>query len=302
MSAFQTDTNDIERTEDHSLELVDIHLFSSSQLVEIAGYIRDDTLEELNRQEKSFQVKETFYIKYIKRFLDIVLSFIAIVFTAPVNLVIGIITLFDVGRPIFFKQTRIGKNGKPFVIYKFRNMTNERDANGELLPPAERVTKWGRFVRKTSLDELLNFVSILKGDMSFIGPRPLISAYIERLHCRHLMMYSVRPGLECPILREKKHAPTWQDRLDNYAWYAENVSFLVDLKMCLHMINLVFAHESTSKRSVSANGAFLGYDIYGKVLDSYAVPKKYVNLFLEKHRYKSLEDAIENRYNKGIKE
>jgi len=274
---------------------VDISKFSRSQLVEIAGYIKQDTLDKVNQHETATEIRETFYSKYGKRLIDIILSSLAIIITAPINLVIAIVTLFDVGTPVIFKQTRIGKDRKDFVIYKFRNMTNATDANGELLLPSERVTKWGKFVRKTSLDELLNFVSIFKGDMSIIGPRPLISAYVERLHNRHLMMYSAKPGLECPFHEKLDHAATWQDRLDNYAWYAQNVSLLGDIKLVWRMVSMVFARESTAKRSVSSNGAFLGYDENGHVIDSNAVPQKYVEMFLENHQYKSLEEALEGR-------
>lgn len=276
--------------------MVDIHKFSKSQLIEIAGYIKEDTLDVVNQREHAFQPKDTFYTRYGKRFLDILISGAALLVTAPINLVIAVITYFDVGRPLIFQQVRVGKDRKEFVIYKFRNMTNETDANGELLPPEERVTKWGKFVRKTSLDELMNFVSVFKGDMSLIGPRPLIRSYVGRLHSRHLMMYSVRPGLECPILKKLDHPASWQDRLDNYVWYAENVSLLVDVKMVFRMVSLVFESASSSKRSVSKNGAVLGYDMDGNVIDSNAVPEKYVEKLLDNYGYKSVEEAIENRY------
>ncbi|MBR3928532.1 MAG: sugar transferase [Clostridia bacterium] len=242
------------------------------------------------------QSRETFYSKYGKRALDFVLALMALIITFPINLLIAIITFFDVGTPILFKQVRIGKNQREFYIYKFRNMTNEKDANGELLPPEQRVTRWGKFVRKTSLDELLNFVSILQGNMSFIGPRPLIAAYTERLDNRHLSMYNVHPGLECPFHEALDHTPAWQDRLDNYAWYAQNVSFSTDIKMVIRMFSLVFSRESTAKRSVSQSGAFLGYDEEGMVIDSTAVPEKYVNMYLDNHSFKSVEEAVANRY------
>ncbi len=156
----------------------DISALSKSEKKEIAGYIMRDNQERVNAAAAPVQVKDTFYTRYGKRFLDIVISLICLIITAPINLVIAVVTYFDVGRPIIFRQQRTGKGEKPFTIYKFRNMTNDVDASGELLPPEQRVTKWGRFVRKTSLDELLNFVSILKVDMSVIGPRPLLDYYV----------------------------------------------------------------------------------------------------------------------------
>lgn len=277
-------------------ETVDISMLGKSHLLEVAAYLKADNLEKANRRERAFAPRDTLYTRYGKRILDAVLALIAVLLTLPVNLVIGIVTFFDVGRPIFFKQTRIGKDRRSFYIYKFRNMTNETDANGELLPPAERVTKWGRFVRRTSLDELLNFVSILKGDMSLIGPRPLIGTYTERLHNRHMMIYSVRPGLECPFHEKLDHPATWQDRLDNYTWYAENVSLIVDVKLILRMVEMVFSRKSTAARSEARHGAVLGYDEAGRVVDSNAVPKKYVDMLLKNHGYASVEEAVMDRY------
>ena len=275
---------------------IDISMLPGKYLVEVAGYIKEDTLEEVNKTQNAVQIRDTFYTRYGKRMIDLVLSFVALLLTLPVNLVIGIVTFFDVGTPLIFKQTRIGKDRKNFTIYKFRNMTNAKDANGDLLPPSQRVTKWGKFVRKTSLDELMNFVSIFKGDMSLIGPRPLISSYVGRMHDRHLMLYSARPGLECPFPEKLDHPVTWQDRLDNYAWYAQNVSFLVDIKLALRMVSLVFSHDSTAVRSVSKSGAFLGYEINGKVIDSNAVPEKYVKMLLKNHNFNTIEEAVQERY------
>lgn len=274
---------------------VDIHRFLRSQLNEVAGYIKEDTLAWVNEHEIDIEVRETFYTKYVKRFFDIVISLLALIVSAPINMVIGIVTIFDVGFPLIFKQSRIGKNFKTFYIYKFRNMTNEKDANGELLPPAQRVTKWGKFVRRTSLDELLNFVSILKGDMSLIGPRPLLSVYGEFMHKRHLKLYAVRPGLECPHYEKLDHPMTWQERFDSYVWYAQNVSFAVDVKLIWRIVEMVFSRESASKRSVSANGSFLGYDRDGQVIHSKAVPKKYVDMFLENHGFSDVEEVYKAR-------
>ena len=147
------------------------------QLLKIADMLAEEQLDKLNNRLVKVEYKESIYSKYIKRLLDIVLASILIVATIPINIIIMIITFFDVGLPIFFTQERIGKDGKLFSLIKFRNMKEIYDSNGDLLPPDSRVTKWGYFVRKTSLDELLNFYSILKGDMSIIGPRPLVPQY-----------------------------------------------------------------------------------------------------------------------------
>lgn len=275
-------------------ETLDIRLFSRNQLAEVAQDIREQTLEQVNSRLSEVQVRSTFYSRFVKRLFDIVLSLIALILTSPVNLFIAVVTLFDVGRPIIFRQTRIGRNCAPFTIYKFRNMTNATDANGELLPPAQRVTKWGKFVRRTSLDELLNFVSILRGDMSIIGPRPLIAAYSERVNEYHRLMYSVKPGLECPVLIDTGSSG-WQARFDNYAWYAQNVSFVTDVRMCLRMVTLVFSKDATAKRAAASNGAFLGYDEQGKVIEACAVPRRFVEPFLRRHGYSCPEEAVTSR-------
>lgn len=276
----------------------DISALSLTEKSEIASYIMRDNLEIVNKKINVLPAKNTFYIKYGKRILDIILSVIVLIVTIPINLIIAVVTFFDVGRPILFKQSRMGKNMKKFTIYKFRNMTNETDANGELLPPSERVTKWGKFVRKTSLDELLNFVSILNGSMSVIGPRPLHDYYAERLHDRHKMMYQVKPGLECPTPHSIDHELSWGERFDNYAWYAENCSFAVDVKLFIRMFSLVFDKRETKKREKAEHGGFLGYDEEGNVIYTKSVPDKYVEEFCQKNDFASLEDAIAQRNEK----
>ena len=273
----------------------DINLLSAEQKEQIAFYIKQDNLEKINRKVTIPQIKDSFYTKYIKRLIDIIVSLIAILVTAPINLIILVVTFFDVGFPLIFKQYRTGKDEKQFVIYKFRNMTNAKGANGELLPPTLRVTKWGKFVRKTSLDELLNFISILKGDMSIIGPRPLITCYKERMNNRHKAIFKIRPGLECPSLEKLDHAISWQERLDNYVWYTENCTFILDLRLVLRILETAVDKKSTSARSKAETGGFMGYDSDGKVIDSKSVPDKYIKRFLEQNGYNNLEEAFINR-------
>lgn len=276
--------------------LINIDELSLSQKIEIARYIKEDTLEQVNQKVRPVKLRDSFYTRYGKRWIDIIISFLALVITSPVNLVLAIVTFFDVGTPIIFKQQRIGKDNKVFTIYKFRNMRNTTDANGELLPSSQRVTKWGKFVRKTSLDELLNFVSIFKGDMSLIGPRPLLDYYADRLNEYHKTIYKIRPGLECPTLEKVDHALSWQERLDNYVWYAENCSFLLDVRLMFRVLEVALDHKSTSTRSTAGNGGLMGYDEEGNVIYTKAVPEKYVESFLNAHNYGSMEEAIRDRY------
>ncbi len=276
--------------------MVNIEELSLSQKIEIAQYIKEDTLAYVNQNIPHVSVRRSLYTCYGKRILDIFISVVALIITCPINFALAIITFFDVGTPIIFRQQRIGKNEKTFTIYKFRNMKNTLDANGELLPASQRVTKWGKFVRKTSLDELLNFVSILKGDMSLIGPRPLLDYYADRLNDYHKTIYKIRPGLECPTLNKVDHVLSWQERLDTYVWYCEHCSLLLDIKLAFRIVEVAFDHKNTSKRSNATNGGLMGYDMQGNVIYTKNVPDKYVEKFLKEHQYSDLQEAIEDRY------
>ena len=246
-----------------------------SQCAEIARRIAQDNLKSSNQYYPKVKVKHTFYAKYVKRAFDIVISGIALVVLFPVNFIIGVITLFDVGLPLFFKQERMGKGCRPFTLIKFRNMTNETDENGVLLRADLRVTKWGTFVRATSLDELLNFVSIFKGDMSIIGPRPLPLVYKGRFNRYHDLRHSVKPGLDCPLCDPNKKM-TWENRLNNDAWYAQNISFRTDLKLIGLLIReTLFGKDKKARAEGFDEGSFMGYYEDGKVMDSNHIPEIY---------------------------
>lgn len=202
------------------------------------------------------QLVDTFYVKYVKRVLDIILSLLAVVLTFPINVIIGIVTFFDVGRPILFFHERPGLGEKPFTIVKFRNMTNEKDKEGNLLPSSERVTQFGKFVRKTSLDELLNFWSILKGDMSLIGPRPLLMSYLPKYDLRQHKRHAVKPGLECPSLVMRDHTRTWEEQFEDDVWYVEHVSFKTDCRMIWELVKLVFNKQELNRRSKAMRNRF----------------------------------------------
>lgn len=244
---------------------------------EIADKLAEDRLEYVNSMVIQPTFHETIYSRYIKRMLDILISLGALIITFPINLIIGIITFFDVGNPIFFKQKRLGKNGKIFEIIKFRNMKNTTDARGELLPPNQRVTKFGKFVRRTSLDELLNFWSILKGDMSIIGPRPLVPEYYTRYNSRHKMRMAVRPGLECPPVKKLDHVWTWQEQFENDIWYVENISFKTDCKMIFYLVQFALDRKSSVARVNADRGTFMGYDLSAKAINLEEVPEGYIN-------------------------
>ena len=173
------------------------------------------------------------YAKYIKRGLDIVLSLIAIIVLSPVYLIVAIVVRIQMGRPVLFSQDRIGKDEKVFKLYKFRSMTNEKDENGELLPEKDRLTKFGIALRSTSLDELPELFSILKGDMSIVGPRPQPSFYLPYYTDEERKAHKVRGGLLPPDSIGKEVQCSWEQQLNLETYYAENLSFLMDVRVIL---------------------------------------------------------------------
>lgn len=179
--------------------------------------------------------RKSIYTCFIKRLLDISLSLFAIVILMPVYTIIAVLELFFHGSPVLYTVERPGKDEKLFKIYKFRSMTNERDETGALLPEEKRLTRFGKFLRRTSLDEIPEFFCILKGDMSIIGPRPLLIEYLSLYSPRYKARHSVRPGLACvPMLgAPQKNTWTWRDQFENDIYYVEHVSFLVDVKTVL---------------------------------------------------------------------
>lgn len=242
---------------------------ASSEETWAADYLREHYLEQTNQNSTPVYPRNTIYTRYVKRLLDIAISLPVFCVLLPVNVLFGICTFFDVGRPIFFKQTRMGMNEKPFTMVKFRNMNEKKDADGNLLPPSQRVTKFGKIMRKLSFDELLNFWSVLKGDMSIIGPRPQPVFIHERMSQRHKIRTAVRPGLECPrmIHVPEEEVFKYHRTFENDVWYVENVSFLLDIKMVLALVKMVF---SFGKRGDQAQGKgityFIGYNEKGQAM------------------------------------
>lgn len=229
----------------------------------------------VSRKSAPVHPKKSFYAKYIKRLIDLIIVIPVFIILLPVNLLIAIVTFFDVGTPIFFKQKRTGKDGKTFYLVKFRNMTNDKDEFGNLLPPSQRVTKWGAFVRKYSLDELLNFWSILRGDMTIIGPRPLPSSFDERYSDRHKMRTAVKPGLECPSINIKTSVRLYQEQFENDIWYVENIGFITDIKMVIALVKLVFNSKERGDHATVGGGDFVGYDDDGIAFSMRRIPQKY---------------------------
>lgn len=186
------------------------------------------------------KVKRSFYTVIIKRLLDVVLSGLAIIILSPAFICITVLELVFHGRPVFYPQERPGLHGKIFKLYKFRSMTNETDEKGNLLPSEKRLTSFGRFIRRFSLDELPELFSIFTGKMSIIGPRPLLVKYLPLYSKRHMMRHEVRPGFACVPLKPMK-TWSWNDQFENDIWYVENCSFLVDIKMIFAVARETFA-------------------------------------------------------------
>lgn len=165
----------------------------------------------------------------MKRFFDIIVTLIAILLLSPLLFIVSILVVFSMGVPVFFSQERIGLNGKPFRVFKFRSMTNKKDEKGNLLPNIERVTKVGSFLRSSSIDELPSLYNILKGDMSLVGPRPLLPDYLNCYSNYHRRRHDVRPGLTGLAQICGRNNITWKARLDLDIDYINKQSFLFDL-------------------------------------------------------------------------
>lgn len=244
---------------------------------QIADWIAEDNLPAVNDRQQEVPFQETFYTLYGKRALDILISSTALLVTLPVNAVVGIVTWFDVGRPVFFVQERVGRNRRSFYLVKFRNMKNTTDERGELLPAEQRVTAWGRFVRRTSIDELLNFWSIFKGDMSVIGPRPLPPQYTKRFSKRHRARFRVRAGLECPPRDPSAALRTWQDQFENDVWYVEHISLRTDILQCVNLVRYALNRKNAESRSIADKGDFMGYSPEGTAISLWEVPDHYID-------------------------
>ena len=250
---------------------------------ELADIVRDRYLDRANEVLPLVRPKRGFYVRYGKRCLDVLGASIALILTLPLNLIGALVTLVDVGRPILFKQRRLGKAGELFTLIKFRNMREEFDENGHPLPGEVRVTRMGRFARKTSLDELLNFWSVLNGDMSLIGPRPLVPEYSDRYSARHAQRMVVKPGIECPPRSKEAGLGTYQLQFENDVWYVENVSFATDLRLMVRLVGLVLDRRHAKKRSGALKGSFIGYNQAGEVMDSYSIPVEILDEVLRRH-------------------
>lgn len=186
------------------------------------------------KQNVEIPHKKGVYEKYIKRPLDFLLSLLALIVFSPILLIVAVLVRIKLGSPVIFKQQRPGLNGEIFNMYKFRTMTDERDENGELLPDEKRLTKFGKLLRKTSLDELLELVNILKGDMSIVGPRPLLVEYLPFYTKEERHRHDVRPGLTgWAQINGRNNIDSWESRFALDIEYVNKCSLFFDIKIIL---------------------------------------------------------------------
>jgi lipopolysaccharide/colanic/teichoic acid biosynthesis glycosyltransferase len=199
------------------------------------------------------------YRHFFKRLLDMVLSGLALLCLSPVLLVVTIWLHFaNKGAGAFFTQERPGKNTKIFNIYKFKTMTDERDANGKLLPDADRLTKVGKFVRSTSIDELPQLWNVFIGDMSLIGPRPLLIQYLPLYTAEQSRRHEVRPGITGWAQCHGRNNISWAEKFKLDVWYVDHISFITDIKVITTTINKVLRRADISQQGVATMEAFNG--------------------------------------------
>ena len=202
--------------------------------------------------------KKGFYEKFIKRPQDFLCALAAIIVLSPVMLITAILVRTKLGSPVIFKQERPGLNGNVFMLYKFRTMTDKKDAEGNLLPDEVRLTGFGKKLRSTSLDELPELFNILKGDMAVVGPRPLLVRYLPRYNAHQARRHEVRPGFTGYAQVNGRNSITWEDKFDKDVYYVDHVTFLGDWKIIFQTVGTVLKREGISSDTSATMEEFMG--------------------------------------------
>ena len=198
------------------------------------------------------------YKLFFKRFFDFILSLIAIIMLSPVYLIVIVLVRIKLGSPVFFTQKRPGKDEKIFKMYKFRTMTNEVDENGNLLPDDKRLTKFGKLLRSTSLDELPELFNILKGDMSIVGPRPLLVRYLPLYNEYQKHRHDARPGFTGWAQCNGRNSISWEEKFDLDVYYVNHITFLLDVKIIFKTVKTVLCREGISSEASATMEEFRG--------------------------------------------
>lgn len=193
-----------------------------------------------------------------KRLFDLMLTALALIILSPVLVVIAFLVRVRLGSPVLFRQQRPGLHGRPFILLKFRTMTDARDADGSLLPDEQRLTSFGRFLRRTSMDELPELLNVLKGDMSLVGPRPLLMQYLDRYTSEQMRRHEVKPGITGWAQINGRNALSWEDKFALDVWYIDHLSLWLDLRIILLTIWKVLRREGISQAGFATMPEFMG--------------------------------------------
>ena len=203
-------------------------------------------------------MNSVWYKRFGKRLLDLGLALAALALLWPVLLCLAVLVRLQLGAPVLFRQTRPGLHGRPFSILKFRTMTDARDARGNLLPDGERLTRFGRFLRSTSLDELPELFNVLRGDMSLVGPRPLLMAYLPLYSPEQARRHEVRPGITGWAQVNGRNALSWEEKFAMDVWYVDHQSFWMDVKIVLLTVWKILKRENITLPGHATTAAFRG--------------------------------------------
>ena len=218
----------------------------------IAGVI------DFTNSKKSIHKPKGIYEAYFKRVIDFISGILVLVVLCPLYLVLAIMVRIKLGSPILFTQDRPGKDEKIFKLYKFRTMTDERDEKGELLPDDKRLTSFGSWLRRTSMDEIPEAFNIIKGDMSLIGPRPLLVRYIDRYNEEQHHRHDIRPGLTGYAQAHGRNTLSWEDKFAMDVWYTNHVTFIEDMKIVWYTVMTVVKRDGISSETSATMEEFYG--------------------------------------------
>jgi len=232
-------------------------------LVMAGGYIVRNVYSESKSRLENLRVshKQGFYEKYIKRPQDFCCALAATIVLSPIMGITALLVRVKLGSPVIFKQERPGLNGKIFTLYKFRTMTDEKDENGNLLSDDVRLTKFGRMLRTTSLDELPELINMLKGDMAVVGPRPLLVRYLPLYNEHQARRHEVRPGFTGYAQVHGRNAISWEEKFDKDVYYVDHISFLGDWKIIFQTVKTVLKREGISSENSATMEEFRGTSI-----------------------------------------